>query len=109
MKFEDINGLGAQLVESINQDIKDQLTAIFNYNLGFEYTFPVIGLSDPSEYDHQYVTGGIGFLADETIGLDLGVAHGWWKDFGDNYDTNVSRTNQDVSVNKIILTATYRF
>ncbi len=123
LKFEDINGLGAQTVEQINQDIKDQLTAIFNYNLGFEYTFPVIGLrlragyiaqpspyrGDPSEYDHQYVTGGIGFLAHETIGLDLGVAHGWWKDYGDNYGTNVSRTNQDVTVNKIILTATYRF
>lgn len=123
MKFEDINGLGTTLVEQLNQDIKDQLTAVLNYNLGLEYTFPVIGLrlrggymaqpspyrGDPSEYNHQYVTGGIGFLADETIGLDLGVAHGWWKDFGDNYDSNVSRTYQDVSVNKVILTATYRF
>ncbi len=123
MKFEDVNGLGATLVEQLNQDIKDQLTAVLNYNLGLEYTFPVIGLrlragymgqpspyrGDPKEYDHQYVTGGIGFLADETIGLDLGVAHGWWKDFGDNYGDNVSRTFQDVSVNKVILTATYRF
>ncbi len=123
MKFEDVNGLGTTLVEQLNQDIKDQLTAVLNYNFGLEYTFPVIGLrlragymaqpspyrGDPTEYDHQYVTGGIGFLADETIGLDLGVAHGWWKDFGDNYDTNVSRTYQDISDNTVILTATYRF
>ncbi len=123
MKFEDVAGLGTTLVEQLNQDIKDQLTAVLNYNLGLEYTFPVIGLrlragymaqpspyrGDPSSYDHQYVTGGIGFLADETVGLDLGVAHGWWKNYGDNYDTNVSTTYQDVSVNKVILTATYRF
>ena len=64
---------------------------------------------DPTEYDHKYVTGGMGFLVDETMGLDLAFAHGWWKDFGDNYDVNVSRTYQDVSVNKLILTATYRF
>jgi len=32
-----------------------------------------------------------------------------WKDFGDNYGSGVSRTYQDVSVNKLIFTATYRF
>ena len=123
MKFEDISGLGTTNVEDINTNIKDQLAAVFNYNFGFEYTFPRIGVrlrggymvqpspykGDPTEFDHKYFTGGIGFLVDETMGLDLAFAHGWWKDFGDNYDVNVSRTYQDVSVNKLILTATYRF
>jgi long-subunit fatty acid transport protein len=123
MKFEDISGLGTTNVEDINTNIKDQLAAVFNYNFGFEYTFPRIGVrlrggymvqpspykGDPTEYDHKYVTGGMGFLVDETMGLDLAFAHGWWKDFGDNYDSDVSRTYQDVSVNKLILTATYRF
>ena len=123
MKFEDISGLGTTNVEDINTNIKDQLAAVFNYNFGLEYTFPQIGIrlrggyivqpspykGDPSEYDHKYLTGGIGFLVDETMGLDLAYAYGWWKDFGDNYDTNVSRTYQDVNVNKLILTATYRF
>lgn len=121
-KFEDIAGT-SNLVNGINQDIKDQLNAVVNYNVGVEYTIPMIGLrlrggylvqpspykGDASKYDHKYVTGGIGFLADETIGLDLAVAHGWWQDFGDNYSSDVSRTNQDITVNKIILTATYRF
>jgi len=123
MKFEDVSGLGTQVVEDLNKNIKDQLAAVLNYNIGVEYTFPMIGLrlrggymvqpspykSDPSKYDHQYITGGIGFLADETIGFDLAIAHGMWKDFGDNYGSGVSRTYQDVSVNKLIFTATYRF
>lgn len=131
MKFEDQSGLGTTTVDNINRDIKDQLTAVFNYNLGVEYTIPMVGLrlrggymvqpspykGDPAKYDHKYVTGGIGFLADETIGIDLAVAHGWWQDFGDNYSLaqdgsyigGASRTYQDISVNQFILTATYRF
>lgn len=123
MKIEDNIGLGTFIVENVNRNIKDQLASVFNYNIGAEYTIPDIGLrlragylaqpspfkGDASEFNHQYATGGIGFLVDETIGLDLGFAHGWWKDFGDNYDVDVSRTYQDVSVNKFILTATYRF
>lgn len=131
MKFDDVSGLGAVTVEDINQSIKDQLTAVFNYNLGVEYTIPIIGLrlrggymvqpspykGDPSDYDHRYITGGIGFLADDAIGLNFAIAHGWWKDYGDNYSVDqlgnyiagASRTYQDISVNKFILTATYRF
>lgn len=116
-------GLGEQYVAGLNKDIKDVLGTVFNYNLGVEYTIPRIGLrlragylaqtspyiDDPTDYDRKYVTAGIGFLADETVGLDLGFAHGWWKDFGDNYGTGLSRTAQEISTNKFILTGTYRF
>ena len=117
------NGLSVQYIADQNKSIKDQLGSVINYNFGVEYTIAPLGLrlrggyfvqpspykGDPSEYNHQYVTGGIGFLANETIGIDLAVAHGWWKDYGDNYGYDVSRTYQDISVNKLILTATYRF
>jgi hypothetical protein len=130
-KFEDISGLGASIVNNINRNIKDQLAAVFNYNFGVEYTIPMIGLrlrggylvqpspykGDPSKYDHKYVTVGFGFLQAKTIGFDFGFAHGWWQDFGDNYSVDqngnyiggASRTYQDVTVNKFVLTATYRF
>jgi long-subunit fatty acid transport protein len=117
------NGLSVQYIADQNKNIKDQLGSVINYNLGVEYTIAPLGMrlrggyfvqpspykGDPSEYNHQYVTGGIGFLANETIGIDLAIAHGWWKNYGDNYGTDVSRTYQDISVNKLILTATYRF
>jgi long-subunit fatty acid transport protein len=117
------DGLSTSYITSLNKDIKDQLTAVINYNLGLEYTIPTVGLrlrggfimqpsaykDDPSEFNRKYLTAGIGFLTDETIGIDLGYAHGWWNDIGDNYGSNVSRTSQEVTTDKVIITATYRF
>lgn len=123
LQFDNPDGLSDQYVSGLNKDIKDQLTAVFNYNIGLEYTITDIGLrlrggyfvqpsaykSDPSAYDRKYFTAGVGILAEETVGIDLGYAHGWWKDFGDNYGTNVSRTFQDISHDRVMFTATYRF
>ncbi|MBZ0201373.1 MAG: hypothetical protein K8H86_16005 [Ignavibacteriaceae bacterium] len=117
------NGLSSQYIEGINKDVKDFLRAVVNYNAGLEYTIPNIGLrlragyfvqrsayqDDPSEYDKKYITGGIGFLTDETIGIDLSYVHGWWNDFGDNYGSNVSRTFQEITLDNVMMTITYRF
>ena len=35
--------------------------------------------------------------------IDVGYAYGWWKDVIDNYDSNVSRINQDINVNNLVL------
>ena len=108
---------------SVNKDIKDLLGAVLNYNVGVEYTIPKIGLrlrtgyfvqpsaykGDPTSFDRKYFTAGIGILAQETLGLDLAWAHGWWSTVGDNYGFNESRTYQDIKYNKLMLTATYRF
>jgi len=64
---------------------------------------------DPSQYDRKYVTAGIGFLADKTVGIDVGYAHGWWKNYGDNYGYNVSRTYQDLTKDRLTIDMTYRF
>jgi long-subunit fatty acid transport protein len=107
----------------LNRDIKDNLKSVFNYNLGIEYNIPVIGLrlrggfmvmpspykDDPPEFDRKYLTAGLGFLTDETIGIDIAYVHGWWKDFGDNYSSNVSRTFHDVKSSQFIITGIYRF
>ena len=122
IKFKDVSGLGTH-AEDVNRDIKDQLKSVINYNVGVEYNIPKTGLrirggffvqpsayqDDPSEFDRKYATAGIGFLTEETVGIDFGFAHGWWKDFGDNYSSNVSRTFQDITNNQFILTGTYRF
>jgi len=123
IEFKDQEGLGEQYVESINKDVKDFLRSVINYNFGMEYTVPNIGLrlrtgyfvqpsayqDDPSEFDRKYFTAGFGFLADETVGIDVAYAYGWWKDFGDNYGSNVSRTFQDVTTRQFIVTGIYRF
>src|SRR5690606_20889727 len=123
IEFDDPEGLSEQYIAGINKNIKDNLTTVLNYNLGVEYTIPNIGLrlrggffvqpsaykDDPADFDKKYLTAGIGFLTEGTIGIDLGFAHGWWKDIGDNYGSNISRTFQDIRFNKVILTTTYRF
>ena len=87
LKFNNAQGLSESYIAEQNKNIKDLLGSVVNYNLGVEYTIAPLGIrlrggymaqpspykGDPSSYDHQYVTGGIGFLADETIGLDLGI------------------------------------
>lgn len=123
IEFKDQNGLSEQYVESINKDIKNELRSTINYNFGIEYSIPYTGLrlrggylvqpspyqDDASEFDRKYATAGLGFLTDGTVGIDIAYAHGWWKDFGDNYGSNVSRTFQDVTNNQFIITGTYRF
>jgi long-subunit fatty acid transport protein len=123
IEFSNKAGLGEDYVAGVNKDVKELLGTVVNYNLGLEYTFPDLGLrlrggffakpsaykEDDQTFDRKYFTGGIGFLAEDAVGIDVGFAHGWWKDYGDNYGVNLSRTLQDVSVNHLILTVTYRF
>jgi hypothetical protein len=123
MEFSSGEGLSSSYITEINRSIKDVLTSGLNYNVGFEYTVPTVGLrirggfmnqpsafaDDDSEFDHKYLTGGLGYLANGKIGIDVAYAYGWWKDLGDNYDVNLSRTYQDVKHSTVMLTTTYRF
>lgn len=127
LKFDNPQGISDSYFARQNKNIKDQLGSVLTYNLGAEYTLPMIGLrvrggffvipsayrNDPSTFDRKYVTAGLGFLTNEMIGIDLGYAHGWWEDFGDNYSGPngevLSRTFQKVSNDQIMLSFTYRF
>ena len=123
LKFDNPDGLTSSYVADANKEIKSLLSSALSYNVGLEYTVPTIGLrirggfmnqpsafkEDDSDFDHKYLTGGLGFLANGTIGIDVAYAYGWWKDIGDNYGSNVSRTFQDVKYHTVMLTTTYRF
>lgn len=123
LEFSNAEGLSASYISDQNKKIKSLLRQTINYNLGAEYTIPNIGLrlrggfifqkspfdKDEPEFDKKFITAGLGILADGVIGIDLGYAYGWWKDIGDNYGTNLSRTYQDIIYHKFIITTTYRF
>ena len=99
------------------KEIEDLFTTALDYHFGVEVkipNLPVFGragfmylqspyANDPSEFDKKYLTIGGGILLDNMIGIDVAYAYGWWKDFGDNYGVNVSRTFQDINVNNLIL------
>ncbi|GAB6281925.1 MAG: outer membrane protein transport protein [Ignavibacterium sp.] len=122
-EFDDPVNLSNNDISNLNKDIKENLTTVVDYNFGAEYIFPRIGLrirggffvqpspykDDPSDFDKKYLTAGIGYLLDETIALDLAYSHGWWKDIGDNYGFNESRTYQDITIDRILLSFSYRF
>lgn len=122
-KFESPSGISDQYIASLNKDIKNDLQTVVNYNLGLEYTFAEIGLrlrcgyfvqpsaykNDASDYNKKYVTGGFGFLVEDAIAIDFAYAHGTWKDLGDNYGYQDSRTYQSIKYDRIIVTGTYRF
>ena len=117
------DGLNEGLVSQNNRDIKNNFEEVFNYNFGFEYKLPYPFITirggfimqpsaykdDPSEFDRKYVTGGIGIMPNKTLSLDFAYAHGWWKNYGDNYGFDVSRTFQDISTNNFIVTLKYLF
>jgi len=127
LKFENYsngsNNDQSQYFEGINKSIKNNLAAVFNYNLGAEYTLKDLGLrlragffvqpspykGDPASYDKKYFTLGAGILTDETVGLDIAYAHGWYNNIGDNYSSDVSRTAQTITEDHFILSGTYRF
>lgn len=123
-QMEFSSGLSTSQMSSNNQDIKDLFKGVVNYNVGAEYTIPVVGIrlrggfilnpspfqGDPSSYDRKYVTGGLGFLANETFAVDAAYVYGWWDTIGDNYNPgNLSRTYQSIKYHNLVFTFSYRF
>ena len=122
-QFSNAKGISASYFASLNKDMKEMLRAVAAVNVGLEYTIPQVGVrvrggfisqpspykGDPTDFGKKYFTGGVGFLADETFAIDVAYAHGWWKTYGDNYGTNLSRIYQDISTDKMLVTFSYRF
>jgi len=95
--------------------------------LGAELTLPFMNMNlrggyskDPSifkgaaEEDKEFYSGGIGLLLDRQVKLDLTYVYGEWKSFKsglpDILDRNdVGETLENISINKIFITFSYRF
>jgi len=100
-----------------NREIEDLFATTINAHIGGEVKIPnspvtlrVGGMllpspyaDDTSEFNKKYITTGIGLSFNNNFSIDLGYAYGWWKDYGDNYNTNQSRTLQDITTNSFIL------
>ena len=107
----------------MNNEISEIFESTLNWNLGAEFTLPYPSLKfrggfiynpspykgDVAEFDKKYVTGGIGFPIAKKLLFDFAFVHGWWKNFGDNYGVNVSRTHQEVTLNKLVFSLSYVF
>jgi hypothetical protein len=121
MEFSD--GFSSAELFDKNEEINEIFENTINWNLGLEVTLPYPALklrggfmyfpspyiNDKAEFDKKYFTTGLGFPLAKKLLLDFAYVHGWWKNYGDNYGFEVSRTNQDINVNKMVLSISYIF
>jgi long-subunit fatty acid transport protein len=108
------------LVEQYNTDIKEIFRTTGNVRLGLEYELEQLRLrlgyarnpspyrNDPSSFTQQYITGGLGFIAENIIAIDLGYAHGFWETYHVQYDGS-PRTNEKIKTSTLMATFSYRF
>ncbi len=104
-----------------NRLIKENFRTVLDYSVGaaYELPYPEVTLragfiyspsaykNDPSEFDKKYLTLGVGFVASKVLAIDLAYVHGWWQTYGDNYGVDVSRTNQEIARNNVVLSLSY--
>jgi hypothetical protein len=116
-QMEFTKGLGTTYRIERNKEIDNLFKTAITYNLGAEVKIPFLPIwgragaiyiespykNDPVEFDKKYVTAGIGLMLGNVFKIDVAYAYGWWKTFSDNYGSNVSRTQQDVTVQNVIL------
>jgi long-subunit fatty acid transport protein len=122
-KGEFTSGFDKSEIRIMNDEVKDVLQMVVNLNTGAEYYLPELGLAlragfmykpsafkdDPSEYDKKFISGGIGYNLTKKLQLNVGYVYGWWKDIGDNYGYDESRTYQDISASNFLATIKYIF
>lgn len=114
MKFE--SGLDRNATANKNADIVDLMRSVWNLNGGFEYLLknskialrggvmlmPSPFKDDPQEFDKKFVTMGVGYNFSKSSSINFAYVYGWWKDIGDNYGSNISRTYQDVKFQNFV-------
>lgn len=123
MEFKNPEGIDQSFFSEQNGLIKQTMRVAYNGNVGAELTLPLLPIkfragaiyqqspfeADDPAFDRKYLTAGVGFNFEGVFGIDIAYAYGWWKDIGDNYDVEVSRTYQDIKQQTVMLTTTFRF
>ncbi len=122
-QLEFTKGFDSFDLDQKNADIKNVFESVVNYNFGAEFTIPYPSMKlrggfiynpspyigDSSEFDKKYFTMGVGLPLSKNLILDFAYAHGWWKNIGDNYSANLSRTYQSLNLDKVAITVNYSF
>jgi long-subunit fatty acid transport protein len=122
-KIEFTEGFNNSNLNSKNEGIEDNLESVVNLYAGLEYKMPGtktalrIGgmylpsayIGDGSEFAKKIITIGVGHKLNNSIEVDAAYAYGWWKDVGDNYSSNLSRTFQSLAKNYFTASLKYLF
>lgn len=73
------------------------------------YLYDPSALKDaPSDFDRNFITGGLGLLVDKQFLIDFAYVYGYWKNYSsDSYTPG--GTSEDIRYQKIFLTSSFRF
>lgn len=99
----------------LNTDIKEIYRPTVNIRLGGEVRVPQSDFfvrggfillpspyeGDPGSFDRKYITGGIGFRVDNSVGVDLAYARGAWESFRWIYGDDATGTSTYTTLEKI--------
>lgn len=123
-KFDDesLGSSGISDLQSENNYIRENFRATLEYRFGGEfylrnmnaylrggYALVPSPLKDvSSDYDKKYISGGIGFVLDRFVMLDVTYQHGSWKQESEDALTP-GITEEDISTNKVLVGLKYRF
>jgi len=119
-----------RLMEAYNNQLRETYREVVRYRFGGEYTFPTLGVTlrggyfnDPLPYEERFgfspgdrdgFSFGCGFLIDQVMMLDLAFVRG---DYTEDYilepvDLDLNNDmilNEEIKINRLYLTASYRF
>ena len=118
-------------MSAMNTEARDSLRGVLSYQLGAEYTFPLLGLSlragysfepspyknDPANYGVSAISGGLGFDLSKSVSLEAALRHAMYHTNHAIYNdltpqgTPVSANIYDDSITRddISVTFSYRY
>ena len=121
MEFSD----ATEDVMELNRDMKNYLQSALNFRVGLEYTIPMIELKlrggfslypspykgDPSDYDRQIISFGLGYLVAESLMIDAAYAMNSFttKRVNYAYEGLISETIEKVKANTFLVSLSFRF
>jgi long-subunit fatty acid transport protein len=96
------------------------MKATVNFRLGAEFAIPGTDLQirggfaylpspyefDSSPNDQKFITGGLGWIIQNSVKFDIGYAYGYWDT---DHVVEFAKTTEKIKTHTIIATASYRF
>ncbi len=103
---------------AINKQIKDELGAVVNLNMGAEFRLPFTGLSaragfmyqpsqykdDPARFARKFLTAGIGINSSDVMQFDFGYAYGWRGEHKSQKTVDESGADQTIEYHAVLIT-----
>ncbi len=109
--------------EDANQEIRNNYQATQRVRLGAEFTLPgtftqlragyyfdpAIEIENDGVGDREYYSAGVGFLIDKQIKLDIAYVYGTWTEESGALNNFVTDLKEEVTLNKLFATVSFRF